>query len=121
MAFTSSHATSLSKTLPVLTRRGMMGYQDTLMAHAQRQFYGQCYTFIFGNATVVFQNCFSFSRKPFEGQANMITAQARELSKILKFRSTTLKSGPHQTSGPLLTNTTLSWVGLGNNTLEWWS
>ncbi|KAG5033500.1 hypothetical protein JHK85_017482 [Glycine max] len=38
--------------------------------------------------------------KPFEGQANMITAQARELSKILKFRSTTLKSGPHQTSGP---------------------
>ncbi|KAG5150174.1 hypothetical protein JHK82_017055 [Glycine max] len=56
--------------------------------------------------------------KPFEGQANMITAQARELSKILKFRSTTLKSGPHQTSGPLLTNTTLSWVGLGNKTLD---
>ncbi|KAL2335872.1 hypothetical protein Fmac_010318 [Flemingia macrophylla] len=68
--------------LSVFYRCGIMGYQDTLMAHAQRQFYRQCYIygtvdFIFGNAAVVFQNCYIFARRPLEGQANMITAQGR--------------------------------------------
>ncbi|CAJ1958605.1 unnamed protein product [Sphenostylis stenocarpa] len=68
--------------LSVFYRCAIMGYQDTLMAHAQRQFYRQCYIygtvdFIFGNAAVVFQNCYIYARKPLEGQANMITAQGR--------------------------------------------
>ncbi|KAJ7982553.1 Pectinesterase [Quillaja saponaria] len=58
------------------------GYQDTLMVHSQRQFYKQCYIygtidFIFGNAAVVFQNCVICVRRPLKGQANVITAQAR--------------------------------------------
>lgn len=68
--------------LSVFYRCAISGYQDTLMAHAQRQFYRQCYIygtvdFIFGNAAVVFQNCNIFVRKPLDGQANMITAQGR--------------------------------------------
>ncbi|CAJ2655260.1 unnamed protein product [Trifolium pratense] len=59
------------------------GYQDTLMVHAQRQFYKECYIygtvdFIFGNAAVVFQNCIILVRRPLNGQANMITAQGRD-------------------------------------------
>ncbi|WJX57203.1 pectinesterase [Trifolium repens] len=66
--------------LSVFYRCAISGYQDTLMTHAQRQFYRQCYIygtvdFIFGNAAVVFQNCNIFARKPLDGQANMITAQ----------------------------------------------
>ncbi|OIV90674.1 hypothetical protein TanjilG_23787 [Lupinus angustifolius] len=68
--------------LSVFYRCAIAGYQDTLMAHAQRQFYRQCYIygtvdFIFGNAAVVFQNCNIFARKPLDGQDNMITAQGR--------------------------------------------
>ncbi|KAF1886609.1 hypothetical protein Lal_00045842 [Lupinus albus] len=68
--------------LSVFYRCAIAGYQDTLMVHAQRQFYRQCYIygtvdFIFGNAAVVFQNCNIFARKPLDGQANMITAQGR--------------------------------------------
>ncbi|KAI5411333.1 pectinesterase [Lathyrus oleraceus] len=68
--------------LSVFYRCAISGYQDTLMTHAQRQFYRQCYIygtvdFIFGNAAVVFQNCNIFVRKPLDGQANMITAQGR--------------------------------------------
>ncbi|XP_058721946.1 pectinesterase-like [Vicia villosa] len=68
--------------LSVFYRCAISGYQDTLMTHAQRQFYRQCYIygtvdFIFGNAAVVFQNCNIFARKPLDGQANMITAQGR--------------------------------------------
>ncbi|KAK7251951.1 hypothetical protein RIF29_35580 [Crotalaria pallida] len=68
--------------LSVIYRCAIAGYQDTLMVHAQRQFYRQCYIygtvdFIFGNAAVVFQNCNIFARKPLDGQANMITAQGR--------------------------------------------
>ncbi|XP_027333143.1 pectinesterase-like [Abrus precatorius] len=68
--------------LSVFFRCIIAGYQDTLMAHAQRQFYRQCYIygtvdFIFGNAAVVFQNCYIFARRPLDGQANMITAQGR--------------------------------------------
>ncbi|KAL4389899.1 probable pectinesterase/pectinesterase inhibitor 33 [Arachis duranensis] len=68
--------------LSVFYRCSIIGYQDTLMAHAQRQFYRACYIygtvdFIFGNAAVVFQNCVILARKPNNGQANMITAQGR--------------------------------------------
>ncbi|KAI9081574.1 hypothetical protein K1719_036460 [Acacia pycnantha] len=69
--------------LSVFYRCGIVGYQDTVMAHAQRQFYKQCYIFgtvdiIFGNAAVVFQNCVILVRRPLLGQANMITAQGRD-------------------------------------------
>ncbi|WOG96943.1 hypothetical protein DCAR_0416282 [Daucus carota subsp. sativus] len=61
---------------------GFEGYQDTLLVHAQRQFYKLCYIygtidFIFGNAAVVFQNCLIYVRRPLHGQVNVITAQGR--------------------------------------------
>ncbi|KEH29375.1 putative pectinesterase [Medicago truncatula] len=69
--------------LSVFYRCSFKGYQDTLMVHAQRQFYRECYIygtvdFIFGNAAVVFQNCMILVRRPLNGQANMITAQGRD-------------------------------------------
>lgn len=69
--------------LSVFYRCSIEGYQDTLMVHAQRQFYRGCYIygtvdFIFGNAAVVFQNCVILVRRPLNGQANMITAQGRD-------------------------------------------
>ncbi|XP_020214288.1 probable pectinesterase/pectinesterase inhibitor 33 [Cajanus cajan] len=69
--------------LSVFYRCSIEGYQDTLMVHAQRQFYRGCYIygtvdFIFGNAAVVFQNCIILVRRPLNGQANMITAQGRD-------------------------------------------
>lgn len=69
--------------LSVFYRCAFKGYQDTLMVHAQRQFYRECYIygtvdFIFGNAAVVFQNCMILVRRPLNGQANMITAQGRD-------------------------------------------
>ncbi|KAJ1384581.1 Pectinesterase, catalytic [Sesbania bispinosa] len=69
--------------LSVFYRCAFVGYQDTLMVHAQRQFYRECYIygtvdFIFGNAAVVFQNCMILVRRPLNGQANMITAQGRD-------------------------------------------
>lgn len=68
--------------LSVFYRCAFQGYQDTLFVHSQRQFYRECYIygtvdFIFGNAAVVFQNCLIYVRRPLKGQANMITAQAR--------------------------------------------
>ncbi|XP_061341626.1 probable pectinesterase/pectinesterase inhibitor 60 [Gastrolobium bilobum] len=69
--------------LSVFYRCSIEGYQDTLMVHAQRQFYRGCYIygtvdFIFGNAAVVFQNCVILVRRPVNGQGNMITAQGRD-------------------------------------------
>ncbi|XP_058764129.1 probable pectinesterase/pectinesterase inhibitor 33 [Vicia villosa] len=69
--------------LSVFYRCSFKGYQDTLMVHAQRQFFRECYIygtvdFIFGNAAVVFQNCIILVRRPLNGQANMITAQGRD-------------------------------------------
>lgn len=71
-----------SSDLSVFYRCSIDGYQDTVMAHAQRQFYKGCYIYgtvdiIFGNAAVVFQNCVIQVRRPLSGQANMITAQGR--------------------------------------------
>ncbi|CAK9135163.1 unnamed protein product [Ilex paraguariensis] len=68
--------------LSVFYSCGFEGYQDTLFVLAQRQFYKSCYIygtidFIFGNAAVIFQNCFILVRKPLWGQVNVITAQGR--------------------------------------------
>ncbi|KAH6822166.1 Plant invertase/pectin methylesterase inhibitor superfamily [Perilla frutescens var. hirtella] len=67
----------------VIFRCNVIGYQDTLYAHSQRQFYRECdiygtVDFIFGNAAVVFQNCSIHARKPMPFQKNTITAQNRK-------------------------------------------
>ncbi|KAJ3677082.1 hypothetical protein LUZ60_002806 [Juncus effusus] len=59
------------------------GYQDTLYAHALRQFYRDCriagtVDFIFGDAVAVFQNCQILARKPLPDQKNSVTAQGRK-------------------------------------------
>eukprot|EP01018_Ginkgo_biloba_P040922 Gb_38211 [translate_table: standard] len=60
-------------------RCSIKGYQDTLYAHPQRQFY-YCdiygtIDFIFGNSAAVFQSCNILARKL--GQQNVINAQGR--------------------------------------------
>lgn len=67
----------------VVYRCSIVGYQDTLYTHSQRQFYRDCdiygtVDFIFGNAAVVFQNCNIHARKPMQQQKNTITAQNRK-------------------------------------------
>ncbi|XP_073016202.1 pectinesterase/pectinesterase inhibitor PPE8B-like [Primulina eburnea] len=69
--------------LSVLYRCGIRGYQDTLYAHTQRQFYRECQItgtvdFIFGDATVVIQNSIIRARKGLPNQKNTITAQGRK-------------------------------------------
>ncbi|KAJ6704142.1 PECTINESTERASE 1-RELATED [Salix viminalis] len=59
------------------------GFQDTLYAHSNRQFYRDCditgtIDFIFGNAAVVFQNCNIQPRQPLSNQFNTITAQGKK-------------------------------------------
>lgn len=59
------------------------GYQDTLYAYSQRQFYRNCdiygtQDFIFGDAAAVFQSCNIYIRKPMSGQINTVTAQGRK-------------------------------------------
>ncbi|XP_057460420.1 pectinesterase/pectinesterase inhibitor PPE8B-like isoform X2 [Actinidia eriantha] len=58
-------------------------YQDTLYTRGLFQFFRDCeiygtIDFIFGDATVVFQNCLIYAEKPLEFQKNTITAQKRE-------------------------------------------
>eukprot|EP00253_Pinus_taeda_P015900 PITA_15900 len=66
-----------------LYRCNIRGYQDTLFAVSQRQFYRDCdiygtVDFIFGNAAAVFQSCNIIAHKPMpSGQENCITAQGR--------------------------------------------
>lgn len=67
----------------VVYRCNIIGYQDTLYVHSQRQFYRECdvygtVDFIFGNAAVVFQNCSLWARKPMAMQKVTITAQNRK-------------------------------------------
>ncbi|XP_077251301.1 plant invertase/pectin methylesterase inhibitor superfamily [Tasmannia lanceolata] len=67
----------------VVYRCSVIGYQDTLYVHSQRQFFRECdvygtVDFIFGNAAVVFQNCSLYARKPMLMQKNTITAQNRK-------------------------------------------
>ncbi|CAI9783418.1 unnamed protein product [Fraxinus pennsylvanica] len=71
--------------LSVLYRCGMRGYQDTLYAHSMRQFYRECHItgtvdFMFGDGTVVFQNCQILARKGLPNQKNTVTAQGRKES-----------------------------------------
>ncbi|KAM7277346.1 hypothetical protein ACFE04_019212 [Oxalis oulophora] len=66
----------------VLYRCEIRGYQDTLYAHSQRQFYRECkisgtVDFIFGDAPAVFQNSQILARKGLPGQQNVLTAQGR--------------------------------------------
>ncbi|KAK9292194.1 hypothetical protein L1049_020156 [Liquidambar formosana] len=67
----------------VVYRCNVIGFQDTLYVHSNRQFFRECdvygtVDFIFGNAAVVFQNCSLYSRKPMAQQKNTITAQNRK-------------------------------------------
>ncbi|KAL3644299.1 hypothetical protein CASFOL_012231 [Castilleja foliolosa] len=67
----------------VLYRCAFTGFQDTLYPHALRQFYKECkitgtVDFIFGDGTVVFQNCEILARKGLPNQKNTITAQGRK-------------------------------------------
>ncbi|KAK4483717.1 hypothetical protein RD792_010919 [Penstemon davidsonii] len=83
------------------------GYQDTLYAHTNRQFYLNCQItgtidFIFGNAAAVFQNCTIRAREPRPGQYNTITAQG--------------KSDPNQNTGIVFQNCLIS--SLGNFTAK---
>jgi len=61
----------------------MDGYQDTLYAHSERQFYRDCtitgtIDFIFGDSETILQNCMIIARKPMANQQNIVTAQGRK-------------------------------------------
>ncbi|XP_010423512.1 PREDICTED: probable pectinesterase/pectinesterase inhibitor 46 [Camelina sativa] len=76
-------ALMVSADLSVFYKCTMDAFQDTMYAHAQRQFYRDCVIFgtvdfIFGNAAVVYQNCQILPRRPMEGQQITITAQGRK-------------------------------------------
>ena len=65
-------------------RCSFSGYQDTLYAKEEVQFFRECeiygtVDFIFGKANVVFQNCVIYACNPLPGQSNTITAQGRQL------------------------------------------
>lgn len=69
--------------LAVYYRCSIKGYQDTLYTHTMRQFFRECritgtVDFIFGDATVVFQNCQIMAKKGLPNQKNTITAQGRK-------------------------------------------
>lgn len=67
------------------------GYQDTLYAHTDRQYYRECtisgtVDFIFGNAAVVFQKCKILVRKPMEHQQNIVTAHgSKDTNEVTAF------------------------------------
>lgn len=76
-------ALRVSSDLSVFYKCSFKGYQDTLLVHSNRQFYRDCHIygtidFIFGDASVVFQNCDIFLRRPMDHQTNFITAQGRD-------------------------------------------
>lgn len=60
------------------------GFQQTLYAHAYRQFYHNCIItgtmdFIFGDATAIIQNSWIISRRPTNRTHNILTAHGRDL------------------------------------------
>ncbi|KAI3847644.1 hypothetical protein MKW92_007928 [Papaver armeniacum] len=76
-------ALRVSGDMSILYNVQIDGYQDTLYAHAKRQFYRDCtisgtVDFVFGNAVALFQNCKFIVRKPMENQANMVLASGRK-------------------------------------------
>ncbi|GMH16588.1 hypothetical protein Nepgr_018429 [Nepenthes gracilis] len=69
--------------LSALYRCAFRGYQDTLYAHTNRQFYRECtitgtVDFMFGNAVAVFQSCQILAKKGLPNQKNTVTAQGRK-------------------------------------------
>lgn len=67
----------------VVYRCSIIGHQDTLYVHSNRQFFRECdvygtVDFIFGNAAVVLQNCSLYARKPLPMQKITVTAQNRK-------------------------------------------
>ncbi|MED6131231.1 hypothetical protein PIB30_007921 [Stylosanthes scabra] len=61
----------------------MRGYQDTLYAHAHRQFYRNCeisgtIDFIFGYGTTLIQNSKIIVRKPMSNQQNIVVADGTD-------------------------------------------
>lgn len=69
--------------MSVFHRCSFDGYQDTLYAHSNRQFYSECeitgtIDFMFGNAAAVFQDCQILPRQPLSNQFNTITAQGKK-------------------------------------------
>lgn len=73
----------------VFYRCKFSGYQDTLYTHQKKQFYRQCeiygtIDFIFGDATVVLQNCAIYARLPPKGESNTITITAQGRNKSTK-------------------------------------
>ncbi|RDX74402.1 putative pectinesterase/pectinesterase inhibitor 54, partial [Mucuna pruriens] len=75
-------ALNIASDRSVLYRCSIAGYQDTLYAHALRQFYRECdiygtVDFIFGNAAAVFQSCSLVLRRPSGGGYNAVLANGR--------------------------------------------
>ncbi|PPS06288.1 hypothetical protein GOBAR_AA14353 [Gossypium barbadense] len=69
--------------LSVFFRCAIKGYQDSLYTHTMRQFFRECkitgtVDFIFGDASVVFQNCQILAKQGLPNQKNTITAQGRK-------------------------------------------
>ncbi|KAG7537757.1 Pectin lyase fold/virulence factor [Arabidopsis suecica] len=67
----------------VVYRCNIIGYQDALYVHSNRQFFRECeiygtVDFIFGNAAVILQSCNIYARKPMAQQKITITAQNRK-------------------------------------------
>jgi pectin methylesterase-like acyl-CoA thioesterase len=75
-------ALRVSADCAVVHRCAIAGYQDTLYAHSNRQFYRDCDVYgtvdaVFGNAAAVLQRCTLWARAPLPGQKNTVTAQNR--------------------------------------------
>ncbi|KAH7352649.1 hypothetical protein KP509_19G056100 [Ceratopteris richardii] len=84
------------------------GYQDTLYALANRQFYTACNIYgtidvIFGNAIAVFQSCNLLGRLPLSTQSNTFTAQGRTVASDpsgYSFQKCTVAAAPDLQSPP---------------------
>ncbi|XP_071710978.1 pectinesterase 3-like [Rutidosis leptorrhynchoides] len=72
-----------SSDFSVYYRCSFNAFQNTLYAHSNRQFYRDCnitgtVDFIFGDSSVVFQNCTIMPRQPLKKQFVTITAQGKK-------------------------------------------